>query len=49
MVAEVGERAPDFALPSTEGRTITLAEYRGTKHLVLSFHVLDFTGNAEAG
>lgn len=44
MPAEVGDVAPDFALPATTDNTITLSQYRGQKHVVLSFHVLDFTG-----
>lgn len=44
MAAEVGDRAPDFTLPSTHDRDITLSEYQGQKHVILSFHVFDFTG-----
>lgn len=44
MPAEVGNVAPDFTLPSTSEGDITLSQYRGKKHVVLSFHVLDFTG-----
>jgi peroxiredoxin len=42
MPAAVGDMAPDFTLPSTSG-DITLSQYRGDKHVILSFHVLDFT------
>jgi hypothetical protein len=31
---EVGEKAPDFTLPSTTGEKITLSQFQG-KHLVL--------------
>ena len=33
----VGESAPDFALPSTSGKRITLSQFRGEKNVVLSF------------
>jgi peroxiredoxin len=44
MAAEVGQPAPDFTLPSTHDSDITLSAYRGQKNVILSFHVLDFTG-----
>ena len=44
MPAEVGDPAPDFKLPSVSDGDITLSQYRGNKNVVLSFHVLDFTG-----
>jgi peroxiredoxin len=44
-VLQVGEKAPDFQLPTTSGQELTLAsaleKYRA---LVLLFYVLDFTG-----
>ena len=43
MAGEVGQTAPEFTLPSTGG-DITLRQYRGQKHVILSFHVFDFTG-----
>ena len=43
MPAEVGDYAPDFTLSSVNEGNITLSQYRGNKHVVLSFHVLDFT------
>jgi hypothetical protein len=43
MPAEVGEVAPDFTLPSVSEGDISLSQYRGQKHVVLSFHVFDFT------
>ncbi len=33
----VGDRAPDFSLPSLEGKEISLSLYRGRKNVVLSF------------
>ena len=44
MPAEVGDAAPEFTLPSDSEGDISLSQYRGQKHVVLSFHVLDFTG-----
>ena len=43
MPAEVGEVAPDFTLPSVSEGDISLSQYRGNKHVILSFHVFDFT------
>lgn len=43
MPGEIGEVAPDFTLPSTTEGDITLSQYRGKKHVILSFHVFDFT------
>ena len=40
----VGDRAPDFALPDTEGKEVKLSEFRGKKNVVLAFYVLAFTG-----
>jgi peroxiredoxin Q/BCP len=38
----VGDRAPDFELPGTGGKTYRLSDYRGRK-LVLAFYPGDFT------
>ncbi|MGB0035995.1 MAG: TlpA disulfide reductase family protein [Candidatus Acidiferrales bacterium] len=35
--ALVGQSAPDFSLASLDGRTISLADYRGKKEVVISF------------
>jgi len=43
MPAEIGEIAPDFTLPSVSEGDISLSQYRGLKHVILSFHVFDFT------
>jgi peroxiredoxin len=34
---EVGTPAPEFRLPTADGREIALADYRGVKSLVLWF------------
>ena len=39
----VGDPAPDFSLPSTEGREISLKEFRGKKNVVLYFYPKDDT------
>ena len=44
MAGEVGERAPNFTVPSAHDGDISLSQYRGEKHVILSFHVLNFTG-----
>lgn len=40
---EVGEKAPSFELPSTQGGTIRLADFSGKKEVVLLFYPMDFT------
>jgi peroxiredoxin len=40
---EVGDKAPDFDLPSTKGGNFKLSSLAGKKHLVIQFYVLDFT------
>ncbi len=37
LKVKVGDPAPDFALPTIGGDTITLAQFRGRKNVVLSF------------
>jgi hypothetical protein len=39
---EVGELAPDFKLPSTNGVDIGLADFRGKKWVFLEFYGGDF-------
>jgi len=43
MTADIGEIAPDFTLPTANNETISLAQFRGQKHVILSFHVFNFT------
>lgn len=39
---EVGDKAPDFTLPSTTGVKISLNQFRGKKHVLLEFYIADF-------
>ena len=39
---EVGERAPDFMLPSTKGERISLSQFRGKKLVLVEFYTRDF-------
>lgn len=46
MVLKAGDPAPDFELPTVEGErrtTFRLSDYRGRKHVVITFHPLDWT------
>ncbi len=40
---QVGERAPDFTLPSTAGGRVTLSSYAADKYVLLAFFPLAFT------
>ncbi len=44
MAGEVGSTAPEFTMPSAHDGDVSLSQYRGSKHVILSFHVLNFTG-----
>ena len=37
LKVKVGDLAPDFTLPSVSGADVTLSQYRGKKHVVISF------------
>jgi mycoredoxin-dependent peroxiredoxin len=39
---EVGEKAPDFTLPSTTGGEISLSQFRGKKLVLIEFYGVDF-------
>lgn len=41
---KVGDAAPDFTLPATDGKKVTLSEFRGKKNVVLAFFPAAFTG-----
>ena len=40
----VGDKAPDFTLPSTTGEKISLSQFRGQKPVVLFFYLFAFGG-----
>ena len=39
---DVGDKAPDFTLPSTTGDPISLQQFLGKKHLLIEFYVRAF-------
>jgi hypothetical protein len=39
---DVGDKAPDFTLPSTTGESISLHQFLGKKHLLIEFYVRAF-------
>jgi thioredoxin-dependent peroxiredoxin len=38
-----GDKAPDFALPDQNGKTVRLRDFLGSKKVVLAFYVRAFT------
>jgi peroxiredoxin Q/BCP len=36
---KVGDRAPDFALPDQNGKTVRLSDFQGKKAVVLAFYI----------
>ncbi len=36
-VAQVGTKAPDFAITDLDGKRVALADFRGKKHVPLEF------------
>src|SRR3954451_19340722 len=47
MPADVGQPAPDFTLPSTDGGEVTLSSFKGKKNVVVFFFPKAFTGTCE--
>ena len=43
VVLNVGDKAPDFSLPSSEGDTVSLSDFLGEKRIVLYFYPRDNT------
>ena len=43
VAVEVGEKAPDFELASTQGGKFMLSSMAGKKNVIVQFYVLDFT------
>lgn len=42
-MAEVGQKAPNFELPSTKGDKIKLSDFIGKKNVLLAFYCLNWT------
>ena len=40
---EVGDKAPDFELPSSQRGKLKLSGFQGKKNVLIEFYVLDFT------
>jgi cytochrome oxidase Cu insertion factor (SCO1/SenC/PrrC family) len=43
QMPKVGDKAPDFSLPSTTGKAVSLADHLGKRNIVLFFYVAAFT------
>ena len=41
---KVGDVAPDFTLTNTDGKPISLHDFKGKKNVALAFYVFAFTG-----
>ena len=41
---EVGDKAPDFSLQASDGKTYSLSEFSGDKPVVIAFFPKAFTG-----
>ncbi len=41
---KIGDTAPDFTLPGTDGNSIKLSDFRGRKTVILAFFPAAFTG-----
>ncbi len=39
---KVGDKAPDFTLRATDGKTYKLSDFKGQKNVVLAIYVLAF-------
>uniref|UniRef100_B8HSQ2 thioredoxin-dependent peroxiredoxin n=1 Tax=Cyanothece sp. (strain PCC 7425 / ATCC 29141) TaxID=395961 RepID=B8HSQ2_CYAP4 len=48
MAVKVGDRAPDFTLPSSSGANVSLADFIGKKPVVLYFYPKDETPGCTA-
>lgn len=45
---EVGQKAPDFNLPSTTGKNLTLGQFQGAKIVLLEFYVSELSPTCSA-
>ena len=41
---KVGDKAPDFSLPGSDGRTYTLSDFQGERAVVIAWFPMAFTG-----
>jgi len=41
---KVGDMAPDFTLMDTQGKQVSLHDFRGKKNVALAFYIFAFTG-----
>jgi peroxiredoxin len=41
---KVGDSAPDFSVPTTQGKTFKLSDYKGKSGVVVAFFPAAFTG-----
>lgn len=39
---DIGDQAPDFTLPSTDGKKISLSDFAGKKAVLIEFYGADF-------
>ena len=44
MALKVGDKAPNFTLPSTTGEKTSLSQFQGKKPVVLFFYIFAFGG-----
>ncbi len=47
MSVQIGDQAPDFELQDQSGTPVRLSDYRGSKHVLVVFYPLSFTGTCE--
>lgn len=40
---EVGSPAPEFCLPTQDGESVCLKDFKGERNVLLLFYILDFT------
>ena len=43
VALEVGEKAPDFTLPSTTGKDISLSQFQGKQFVLIEFYGSDYS------
>ena len=43
VAVEIGEKAPDFTLPSTKGKDISLSQFQGKQLVLIEFYGSDYS------